>query len=90
MWENKTRREAHQVLAQEDVIVTNQKDTQRQLPKLLVLDNTVRETMLAATLLHEPKGNSFGSPPWKTTSQVTSQVTKQRLVIFYQASYQSD
>ena len=45
VWENKTPEEAHDVLAQQDVTVTNQSDKLKQLPKLRQLNDMVVDVM---------------------------------------------
>ena len=45
MWGNKTAREAHDVLAKPDVVVTNASDKEEQLPKLLRMDELVCASM---------------------------------------------
>ena len=45
MWGNKTAREAHDVLAKPDVVVTNASDKEEQLPKLLRMDELVKRSM---------------------------------------------
>ena len=45
VWENKTPDEAHDVLAQQDVTVTNQSDKLKQLPKLRQLNDMVVDVM---------------------------------------------
>ena len=45
MWADKTPEDAYEILKQEDVIVTNQSDKEKQLPKLLELDRSARERM---------------------------------------------
>ena len=45
MWESKTPDEAHNILAQADVTVTNQSDKDKQLPKLAKLNERVKELM---------------------------------------------
>ena len=43
MWAGKSAQEAHDILAKPDVDVTNQKDKEQQLPKILKLSETVRQ-----------------------------------------------
>ena len=46
MWGKKTAKEAHDVLAQPDIVVTNASDKEEQLPKLLRLDELVSATVM--------------------------------------------
>ena len=48
MWSQKSVEEAHAVLAQPDVTVTNQADKEAMLPKLRQLSDQVRKTFRAA------------------------------------------
>ena len=41
MWKNASAIQAHQVLSSPDVVVTNQKDKERLLPKVLEMDSHV-------------------------------------------------
>ena len=45
MWTDKTAQEAHNILALPDVLVTNQSDKERQLPKILKLNETIKQTL---------------------------------------------
>ena len=45
MWTGKSAQEAHDILAQPDVLVTNQSDKERQLPKILKLNETIKQTL---------------------------------------------
>ena len=45
MWIGKGAQEAHDILAQPDVLVTNQSDKERQLPKILKLNETIKQTL---------------------------------------------
>ena len=45
MWAGKSAQEAHDILAQPDVLVTNQSDKERQLPKILKLNETIKQTL---------------------------------------------
>ena len=45
MWARRTLTEAHEVLAEPDVMVTNQKDKDTQLPKILSMDDEVRRVL---------------------------------------------
>ena len=45
MWANKTPEEAHSILALDDVVVTNKKDKERQLRRLMHLDEEVKSVM---------------------------------------------
>ena len=45
MWTGKTAQEAHDILALPDVLVTNQSDKERQLPKILMLNETIKQTL---------------------------------------------
>ena len=45
MWTGKSAQEAHDILAQPDVLVTNQNDKERQLPKILKLNETIKQTL---------------------------------------------
>ena len=45
MWTVKSAQEAHDILAQPDVLVTNQNDKERQLPKILKLNETIKQTL---------------------------------------------
>ena len=56
MWASKTPTEAHKVLASPDVTVTNLKDKETQLKKLLTLDKEVREAMLQAEATRDGTG----------------------------------
>ena len=47
MWAGKSAQEAHDILAQPDVLVTNNSDKERQLPKILKLSQTVKQTLEA-------------------------------------------
>ena len=45
MWAKRTPKEAHELLAKPDVMVTNQKDKEMQLPKILALNEEVRSLL---------------------------------------------
>ena len=45
MWTGKSAQEAHDILALPDVFVTNQSDKERQLPKILMLNETIKQTL---------------------------------------------
>ena len=45
MWAGKNAQEAHDILAQPDVQVTNQSDKERQLPQILTLNETVKQAL---------------------------------------------
>jgi len=47
MWAGKSAHEAHGILARPDVLVTNQGDKDKQLPKILKLDETVQQALTA-------------------------------------------
>ena len=47
MWAGKSAQEAHDILAQPDVLVTNQSDKERQLPKVLKLNETIKKALEA-------------------------------------------
>lgn len=49
MWAGKSAQEAHDILAQPDVLVTNQSDKERQLPKILKLNQTTQQIIVAHT-----------------------------------------
>ena len=53
MWRYRTPDEAHAVLVSPDVTVTNQKDKNAQLPKILTLATQVRCCRLGQRLLHD-------------------------------------
>ena len=44
-WAEKSAQEAHDILAQPDVLVTNQSDKERQLPKILKLNETIKQAL---------------------------------------------
>lgn len=49
MWASKTAQEAHDILRKPDVTVTNAKDKEIQLPKILKIDHKVRQLALPPT-----------------------------------------
>ena len=49
MWGNVNAQQAYKMLASPDVVVTNAKDKQMQLPKMLKLDEDVRSAMVRAS-----------------------------------------
>ena len=55
-WANRTPKQAHEVLDSPDIFITNGKDKERMLPKVLKLDKAVRTALEARERLLEGKG----------------------------------
>jgi len=61
MWAHRSPQEAHDVLREPDVTVTNQGDKETQLEKLVQLDDEVRQVMAGHAAPTRPAGASSGS-----------------------------
>ena len=72
MWATKTTDEAHDILAQPDVTVTNQSDKLAQLPKLFRLDALARHVFGRAGLPAAPPAVSTACAPADASLQVSA------------------